>query len=106
MVARIPDMNVLASFTRVQHVADGMLLPLLLCFPWGQLCKLHSRAWELLATPVPEQGTARVGEVLGSSISCCSCVQPLHGAKGSLAQQHWLSLGLLYFLLPLLSRKV
>lgn len=106
-VDRIPDMSVLASFTRVQHVVHGMLLPLLLCFPWGQLCKLHSRAWELLAAPVPAQGTARVGEVLGSSISCCcSCVQPLHRAKGSLAQQHWLSLCLLCFLLPLLGRRV
>lgn len=57
----------------------GCFCPCCCAFPQGQLCKLHSTAWELPAAPVPAQGTARVGEVLGS------------GANREQAQVSWLS---------------
>lgn len=74
----------LASSTRVQHIAHGMLLPLLLCFPTGT-------AWELPAAPVPAQGTASVGEVLGSGISCCSQGAASARSKREQARVSWLS---------------
>lgn len=60
----------------------GFFCPCCCAFPQGQLCKLHSTTWELLAAPVPAQGTARVGEVLRSSISCCSLCAASAQSKG------------------------
>lgn len=86
MVDKIPDMNVLASFTIVQLIAHGMLLPLLMCFPMGTALQAaqHSLGASYRALPGWER-------CWGLASAAASCVQPLHRAKGEQARTAWLS---------------
>lgn len=111
LVDRIPDMNVLSSFTRAQHIAPGMPLPFLLCFPMGTALQTAQHSLGASCSTCPNTGHCQ-GE-RGAGVQhqlllpvCSRCMEQRGGGKGSLAQQHWLSLCPLSFLLPFLSRRV
>lgn len=90
VVDRIPDMNMLVSFTIVQHVAHGMLLPLLLGFGDSSAsCPAQPGSF---SQHLPQHGALTGWETCwGLASAAAPCVQPCAGAKGEQARTAWLS---------------
>lgn len=83
-------MNVLAPFTVMQHIAHGMLLPLLLCFPTGAALQAAKRSPGASCSACPSTGCCWAGRGAGIRRQLLLPVCTLgHGIKGERARAAW-----------------
>lgn len=78
-------MNVLASFAVVQHIAHGMLLPLLLCFPTGTALQAAKRSPGASCSACPSTGRG-AGDRRQLLLPVCTLG---HGIKGERPRAAW-----------------